>query len=435
MTDELNFGCSEEYAELCALSTSSSLTAAEEERLDAHVAICAECALLLNQYRTLATAGMAQIAAMRADSASSEQKLQNADHAKSRLLSALAPLRAAKGRDARLPGAAFLASVRASRVPALAVLAAMVLIATGGGYLIGASRGIQQNYSVVAQSASAEAFPKSQLTAAQFQLASTQEKLLAASQASEALQRRVAQNEEELKKLRGQRVALEARIETLSSDNGKQAALVASLITARDGLAQRLHDSESMLESVRQELKAAQDDRQRFLLRAASLEIQVDHLSAQVRDRDDAARRNEQYLASDRDVRELMGARQLYIADVFDVDSRGKTRKPFGRVFYTKGKSLIFYAFDLDQQPSYREAKAFQAWGRPGSSQATPVSLGIFYLDSEANGRWALKFDDPKILEEINALFVTVEPKGGSIHPTNKPFLSAYLRTATPNHP
>ena len=31
--------------------------------------------------------------------------------------------------------------------------------------------------------------------------------------------------------------------------------------------------------------------------------------------------------------------------------------------------------------------------------------------------------------------FVTLEPKGGSKKPTNKPFLLAYLHTAPPNHP
>ncbi len=435
MPGEINFGCSEEYAELCALATSGSLTAAEEERLEAHVAICSECALLLNQYRTLATAGMAQIAAMRADAAKSEQKLQNVDRLKSRLLAALPPSPAAQRPAAGLAARSLLDAMRASRVPAFVVLAALVLIAIGVGYLIGTSRAIQQTNSVMARSAGAEALLKARLAAAESQLTSTQEKLLVTSQASEALQTRVARYEVELKNLQGQRSALEARIETLSSDNQTQGALIASLINARDGLTQRLRDSEGMLQSVRQELKTAQDDRQRFLLRAATLETQVDHLSAQVRDADDAARRHEQYLASDRDVRELMGARQLYIADVFDVDSHGKTRTPFGRVFYTKGKSLIFYAFDLDQQTGYRDAKAFQAWGRGGSSHATPISLGIFYLDSEMNRRWALKFDDPKVLEEINALFVTVEPKGGSKHPTNKPFLLAYLRTATPNHP
>ena len=49
-----------------------------------------------------------------------------------------------------------------------------------------------------------------------------------------------------------------------------------------------------------------------------------------------------------------MGARDLYIAEVYDVGGNGATKKPYGRVFYTKGKSLIFYAYDLDQQAGVR---------------------------------------------------------------------------------
>jgi len=37
-------------------------------------------------------------------------------------------------------------------------------------------------------------------------------------------------------------------------------------------------------------------------------------------------------LAHDRDIRELMGARDLYIAEVYDVERNGQTRKAFGRV-------------------------------------------------------------------------------------------------------
>ena len=169
--------------------------------------------------------------------------------------------------------------------------------------------------------------------------------------------------------------------------------------------------------------------------RIASLELQVDRLSQQTHEHEEAAKRSQQYLEADRDVRELMGARQLHIADVYDVDARGQTSAPFGRVFFTKGRSLIFYGFDLDQQPGYRDTKAFQAWGRLQSGQVAPVNLGVFYLDNENKRRWALKFDNAKILDEINAVFVTVEPKGGSKQPTNKPFLLTYLHTSSLNHP
>lgn len=59
-----------------------------------------------------------------------------------------------------------------------------------------------------------------------------------------------------------------------------------------------------------------------------------------------------------------MGARDLYIAEVHDVAGTGKTDKTYGRVFYTKGKSLMFYAYDLDSQPGLRNVNTFQVWGR-----------------------------------------------------------------------
>jgi hypothetical protein len=159
--------------------------------------------------------------------------------------------------------------------------------------------------------------------------------------------------------------------------------------------------------------------------------------SAATRDQYRMLKDDEQYLASDRDIRELMGARKLYIADVFDVDSGSHTRKSFGRVFYTQNKSLIFYAFDLDHEPGIKNASAFQVWGQRDAElgeKPRPMNLGILYMDSESNRRWVLRLDDPKQLGEIDAVFVTVEPHGGSQKPTGKPFLYALLRKEA-NHP
>ncbi len=38
--------------------------------------------------------------------------------------------------------------------------------------------------------------------------------------------------------------------------------------------------------------------------------------------------KQEQLLAHDRDIRELMGARDLYISEVYDVADNGATKKP-----------------------------------------------------------------------------------------------------------
>ena len=128
-----------------------------------------------------------------------------------------------------------------------------------------------------------------------------------------------------------------------------------------------------------------------------------------------------------------MGSRDLYIAEVHDM-SRAGTDKSYGRVFYTKGKSLIFYAYDLDAHPGIKNVTSFQAWGRRGPDKQQALSLGIFYEDNLTKKRWVLKADDSKALDDIDAVFVTVEPNAGSHHPSGKELLFAYLRLS-PNHP
>jgi hypothetical protein len=103
-------------------------------------------------------------------------------------------------------------------------------------------------------------------------------------------------------------------------------------------------------------------------------------------------------------------------------------------VFYTKEKSLIFYAYDLDQQSGLSKASTFQAWGQRGSDRSQALNLGIFYQDNAAKNRWVLKCNDPAALAQIDTVFVTVEPNGGSRKPSNKALLFAYLRFE-PNHP
>jgi len=101
---------------------------------------------------------------------------------------------------------------------------------------------------------------------------------------------------------------------------------------------------------------------------------------------------------------------------------------------YTKGKSLIFYAYDLDGQTEAKNGNTFQAWGRRGPDREQALNLGVFYEDSASKKRWILRFDDQKTLAQIDAVFVTVEPNGGSNKPSTKPLLFAHLRM-DPNHP
>jgi hypothetical protein len=146
--------------------------------------------------------------------------------------------------------------------------------------------------------------------------------------------------------------------------------------------------------------------------------------------------RERELMADGREIRDLIAARNLHIIDVYDTSGEGQTQKSFGRVFYTEGKSLVFYAYDL---PAHRPAAkyAFYAWGKRDASGDVKVrNLGIFYNDDQTQKRWVLKINDSNVLSEIDSVFVTLEKTDNGVEnaPTGKKLLSAYLGSPA-NHP
>jgi hypothetical protein len=224
-----------------------------------------------------------------------------------------------------------------------------------------------------------------------------------------------------------------------STASGRQSGQTALEAGARRD--EELATAQAKQQELENTIDAVTAQREEVTTRAGALEAEVGELTRLVRDREQALDQKEgevakqqELLDHDRDIRELMGARDLYIAEVHDVSRTGQTDKTYGRVFYTKGKSLIFYAYDLDAQPGLRNVSSFQAWGRRGPDKQQALNLGIFYEDNASKKRWVLKANDPKTLDDIDAVFVTVEPNGGSHHPSGKPLLFAYLRVNA-NHP
>ena len=72
-------------------------------------------------------------------------------------------------------------------------------------------------------------------------------------------------------------------------------------------------------------------------------------------------------LVSDPDVREILGARYLLVADVYDNDNNGHAERLLAASFTPKNESLVFYAFGLDKIPAANHAKTFEAWGADGT--------------------------------------------------------------------
>lgn len=212
-----------------------------------------------------------------------------------------------------------------------------------------------------------------------------------------------------------------------------QAQLSASNLQAA-GSEQRLRDAQQTLASLNQEVAKLRDSHADDTASLLIQQVQIVDLTRQAKESADVIDKEQKLLAVDTDVRNLMAARNLHITDVFDVDGKGTRKSAFGRVFYTEGKSLIFYAFDLDRTRVTDAKHSFQAWGQLTDSKTSAVNLGIFYVDDPANKRWILRFDNPDVLDKISAVFVTTEPHGGTAKPTGQRLMFAYLGHA-PNHP
>jgi predicted nucleic acid-binding Zn-ribbon protein len=129
---------------------------------------------------------------------------------------------------------------------------------------------------------------------------------------------------------------------------------------------------------------------------------------------------------------EMISARNLHIVDVYDTQTNGKRQKSFGRVFYVEGRSLVFYAYDLPNPKHPNKNLAFHVWGEKAGAKATTFQLGIMHPDDPAQQRWVLTFDDPRVLNRINAVYITTDPPAQS-SPHGRQFMYAFL--GSPNHP
>jgi len=419
------------FKELVALAGTGTLTSREVSELHAHLENCEECHEVAQQYLILKTQGIPALAATYDerqvqsswDEASTRQKLF------ARVRAEQQPCFEPKTDRVVAVPPPFLRRLAVNPVTQTLLAACLVIMVGAGAYHLGLRAARHSRVTV-------PMLPEDRIQKLAAEQKSVDE-LLAVQAKLARLQQESVQKEQELAKLRSALRAMGDHSNELAAAKDQSAGQLQAVLQQRDALDAQLQGANQSYQNVRAELISLRGERDKTVLRTNSLEARVEELAAVNRDQERRLKETEQYLASDRDIRELMGARKLYIADVFDVDSGSRTRKPFGRVFYTQGKSLIFYAFDLDRQTGVVNANTFQVWGQKETAQgerALPMNLGILYMDNESNRRWAMRLDDPKQLAEIDAVFVTVEPRGGSQKPTSKPFLYALLRNEV-NHP
>jgi hypothetical protein len=419
----------QKFRELAVLAQRKAISDTEQLQLNNHLRVCRACQHVCDEYSLISAAGMPFLAAALDQDREAEEWDNRPAH--DRLMARLRSLDDWNSPGETVePGNAryFFYPQKTVFRWGVAVLAACVLAAIAATmYWMGVRTRVtaHQNLPVTISDLPEMAAAKDE----KGQLIFAQKAQLL------RIQSELAKTRHEVLRLQQAWQAAESHSAVVAMDHAKTTEQLRAASAERDKLADQLRDAEQSYQLLQAELTNLRTDHEKTLLRTTFLQKRVDELEVAVRDQERRLKDDQQYLASDRDIRELMGARKLYIADVFDVDSGSRTRKPFGRVFYTQNKSLVFYAFDLDRQPGVKTASAFQVWGqRDAEEQSHATNLGILYMDSDSNWRWVLKIDDPKQLAEIDAVFVTIEPRGGSQKPTGKPFLYALLRKEA-NHP
>ena len=230
-----------------------------------------------------------------------------------------------------------------------------------------------------------------------------------------------------------------ARLQNENTETEKQRSELSADLRERDAtidrLQKRVEENQAAVASIRAELQTAQAGQTENQANLIESRVRARDLTEQLAEKSNALEREKELLTAGRDVRELMASRNLHIVDVFDTDPKGKTRPAFGRIFLTEGKSLIFYAYDLNDPRVQSAGYHYRVWGKREGQSQRARSLGMFYSDDKSQKRWVLQYDDPKVLQEIDSVFVTLEPPNGNqTQPKGDKLMYAYLRGQA-NHP
>jgi hypothetical protein len=437
-------GSHEEFLKLCAAAVAGELSTDEQVRLDAHLSVCSECRRARSEYEAAAARAREALA-----EENDQEHQENIDGSWSveKAEAAFFQRLDEEQQDSRFDRAGSGGSDRAkigkrfayrpSQIPWREIwmpFAAAILLALGLGvaaYKTGVKRGTDVARTLPSPAKESKSSIEAQANDAGHERVQLMDELGKSAKVIDDLKHQLSEQIKIVNSLKSTEAA------TRSNSGSGQENAQGSNNARKD---EELATAQAKLAELQRTMEAAAAHRDENARQTATLEAKVNDLTQLVKEReqvldqrDAEVAKGQELLEHDRDIRELMGARDLYMADIRDVSGKG-TDKTQGRVFYTKGKRLIFYAFDLDAQPGVRNASSFQAWGRRGPDKQQALSLGILYEDNVGKKRWVLKANDPKTLEDIDAVFVTVEPNGGSQHPSGKQLLFAYLRVG-PNHP
>src|ERR1700675_3614980 len=313
----------EEFVELCALATSGSLNEAERKKLRQHLGACSECREAAKEFGAVVDELIPELTPqLNGDTALDPSFSQEKAEASFQKRLAAEKEREQIGVEAGSLAAPLVTHRTSFRRHFeryeiwLPLLASAVLCVTLGilGYRTGRNHGIEwarleQRSKPVAEAVLTPPQPDPGLQDAQ---------LAARDTALAILRREVIQKCSELEKLRALASSQQLALRTLSDDKN-------GVTEQRDRLLQQVSADEESLRATEARLKNLERERSEYVMRTASLETAVADLSRSLEERERLTTEQKDLLAKDRDIRELIGARDLYITEIYDVARNGDT--------------------------------------------------------------------------------------------------------------
>jgi len=408
-------GCSlnshEHYEELCALAASGQALQPDLADLKAHLESCPSCRGLADDFTEVSAQGLSMLAARRSQCQIPSGMTQRF----------VARARSEGIEMSRGAAARVIKRNRTVLVVAMGAVAAVVLIA---GILT--IRKIHPSSSLANQAQ--PPFQQAAVTPAavpsstsRVQNTELQQQLTAARKEMSSLAATISAQRDELEALGKVKDSLNSRLIEAEQQNA--------------GLHSERVEWQTRTSQLQAELEKSRSDKGTSDVALTLQETELRELRKKVDEQADSLRQQEDLTARGSDVRDLVVARNLHIIDVHDRDGDGKSQRAFGRIFYTEGKSLIFYAYDLGDPRKVDAKVSFCVWGERLGAQKPIKSLGVFHNDDPSDGRWVLTFDDPHVLAQIDSVFVTAESSRKAIRePGGRRVLFAFLGEK-PNHP
>lgn len=308
--EQVRRGSHEEFLELCALASSGNLNQAEGKKLREHLVSCSECREAIKEFDAVVDGIIPELTPeLRGDTfldpSFSQEKAEASFH--KRLAdekarehhgveagSSLSPLVTRRSRY-------FLGHLDRYEIW-LPMLSSAVLCVTLGilGYRTGRNHGIEWARLEERSKPVTEAVLVNASAASNADLP---EAGLAARDAAVAdLRREIAQKSSELEKLRALASSQQLALRTSTYDKN-------GVTEERDRLLQRVSAGEETLRATQARLENLERERSEYVIHTASLETRVAELSSSLKQRERLTTEQQDLLAKDRDIRELIGAR------------------------------------------------------------------------------------------------------------------------------